>query len=213
MKILLKIILVILFLVVLFTAYKYRSLFLKSSIKTYNKQIDIANTITSARLKTYSKALKTYTLKHGYNTSTCFLVDMSVHCGKNRFFVYNLQADTIQLSGLVAHGSGNKNFLLHPAFSNAANSGYTSLGKYKVSYQYTGKFGKAYKLNGLDTSNSNAFERNVVLHAYSCVPANETYPLPICNSLGCTMVSYPFLETLHPLIKASKKPIIMWVYQ
>jgi hypothetical protein len=138
---------------------------------------------------------------------------MSIHSGKNRFFVYNMQKDSVELAGLVAHGSGNSTFTQTPTFSNEISSGCTSLGKYKVSYQYNGKFGKAYKLLGLDSSNSNAFERNVVLHAYSCVPNNQHYPLPICNSLGCPMVSYTFLEALHPIITASKRPILLYIYR
>ncbi len=213
MKTLLKVTAVILLIFLAFVAYQYRSLFITSTKTTTNKQVIVANAITIAQLQSNSKILKNYAAKHGYNTNLCFLVDMGLPCGKNRFFVYDLQHDTLKYAGLVAHGSGNKSFTMKTNFSNAINSGLTSLGRYKVSYQYAGKFGPAFKLNGLDTSNSNAFERNVVLHAYGCVPDNETYPLPICNSLGCTMLSYHFLEKLGKEITKTKQPILMWVYK
>ncbi|MDI9364609.1 MAG: murein L,D-transpeptidase catalytic domain family protein [Flavobacterium sp.] len=213
MKKILLTIFVIIGLGILFIAYQYRTLFTKTTTKAlHEKLVNTEDTLLVQKIKKQSKTLRIFAQKNHYNKRICFLVDMNIHSGKNRFFVYNMQQDSIELAGLVAHGSGNSKFTQTPSFSNEISSGCTSLGKYKVSYQYKGKFGKAYKLNGLDSSNSNAFERNVVLHAYSCVPNNQPYPLPICNSLGCPMVSYTFLEALHPIIAFSKQPILLYIY-
>jgi len=199
---------------ILFIAYQYRTLFIKTTTQAlHHKSIHAEDTLLLQKLKKQSKEISTFAQNNHYNSNICFLVDMTIHSGKNRFFVYNMQKDSIELAGLVAHGSGNSRFTQIPTFSNKISSGCTSLGKYKIGYQYIGKFGKAYRLHGLDSSNSNAFERNVVLHAYSCVPNNEPYPLPICNSLGCPMVSYTFLETLHPIITTSKHPILLYIYR
>jgi hypothetical protein len=164
------------------------------------------------RTKTYAQELKTYAAKKGFSTSIAFLIDMSLPSGRKRFFVYNLQHDTLVTAGLVAHGSCNERFLKKSKFSNTVNSGCSSEGKYKVGYAYKGRFGQAYKLHGLDSSNQNAFERAVVLHGYSCVPDNDIDPQPLCNSLGCPMVSYAFLEKLKTFIDQSKKPILLWIY-
>jgi len=199
---------------ILFVAYQYRTLFTRTTSKAlHEKQTNTVDTLLLHKLKKQSKKINSYAIAHHNNTEICFLIDMSLHCGKNRFFVYNMQKDSIELAGLVAHGSGSKKFAQTPTFSNEVSSGCTSLGKYKISYQYKGKFGKAYKLIGLDSSNSKAFDRSVVLHAYSCVPNNEPYPLPICNSLGCPMVSYTFLEALHPIIATSKRPILLYIFR
>src|ERR1700759_2399948 len=48
--------------------------------------------------------------RHGFNTHLCFLVDMRLPSGKNRFFVYDLDKDSILLAGLVAHGCGPHDF-------------------------------------------------------------------------------------------------------
>lgn len=40
----------------------------------------------------------------------------------------------------------------------------TSLGRYVIVGQYSGKYGKAYRLAGLDVSNSNAISRSIVFH-------------------------------------------------
>jgi len=147
-----------------------------------------------------------------YNSKTCFLADMSIESGRNRFFVYDMEKDSILLSGLVAHGSCDDGFRTDAAFSNKVNSGCSSLGRYRIGGRYKGRFGVSYKLQGLDSTNSNAFQRSVVLHPYECVPEQETYPIPICNSRGCPMVSPGFMEKLKPIINSSTKPILLWVF-
>lgn len=149
--------------------------------------------------------------KH-FSTKIIFLIDMSLPSGQNRFFVYDLQNDSIIKSSLVAHGSGNSMFSFTPKFSNKKESGCTSLGKYRIGKSYSGRFGLAYKLYGLDSTNSNAFNRNIVLHSYSCVPEGETYPYPICNSHGCPMVSPLFLKNLQTLINKSNEPVLLWIF-
>jgi competence protein ComGC len=140
--------------------------------------------------------LKKYCQANHYATTIAFILDMKQHSGKKRFYVYDFVKDTIVGAGLVAHGSCNKYYLSDAKFNNTVGCGCSAYGKYKVGYAYAGRFGKAYKLYGLDKTNNNAFDRNIVLHAYDCVPDEATYPQPICNSLGCTMVSYHFLYTL-----------------
>jgi hypothetical protein len=141
-----------------------------------------------ARLNGKAEDLRSYLLHSSrhHNDSIAFLIDMHVPSGRNRFFVYDLRNDSISLTGLVAHGSCNTSFSLEPSFSNTSGSGCSSVGKYRVGGPYQGQFGVAYKLHGLDSTNDQAFTRNVVLHSYTCVPEGETFPLPICNTKGCT---------------------------
>ncbi len=157
--------------------------------------------------------INSYAAQNDMSTQICFLVDMSLPSGKNRFFVFDLSRKSILYEGLVAHGSCNETFMARPRFSNSASSGCSSLGKYKVGEFYTGKYGKSFRLHGLDDCNSNAYKRAVVIHGYDCVPDQEIYPRVLCNSLGCVMVSYKFFDKLSRIIKKSEKPIILWVYQ
>lgn len=167
----------------------------------------------SSIMSLLGKKVNNYAIENGYSTQYGFLVDMSIPSGKKRFFVYDLQTNSVVLAGLVAHGSCNKTFLDHARFSNAANCGCSSLGKYKVGEFYRGKYGKSFRLYGLDNSNSNAYKRAIVIHGYDCVPDREIYPMVLCNSLGCLMVSYNFFDKLSRLIEKSDKPIVLWVYQ
>ena len=178
------------------------------------KHIETRYNAALGRLKQQADALKEYLKVNNYNTDYCFLVDMSLPSGKKRFFVYNLKNDMIEQSSLVSHGLGSNDKETDEAtrFSNDPSSLQTSLGRYKVGASYTGNFGLAFKLYGLDKTNDRAYEREIVLHAHSSIPANETYPIPISVSFGCPSVAPSFLETLTNYIKNSKKPVIMWVY-
>lgn len=154
-----------------------------------------------------------YVAKNGYSTKYCFLMDMSLASGRNRFFVYDLEDKSIAYSGLVAHGCCNESFISHPRFSNTSGSGCSSLGKYKVGASYHGEWGKSFRLYGLDKSNSNAFKRAVVIHGHDCVEDKEIYPRVLCNSFGCPMVSHKFFKKLSNIIEDSEKPILLWIYR
>jgi len=154
-----------------------------------------------------------YALENNMSTDYCFLVDMSLPSGRNRFFIYDLRRNSIVYKGLVSHGSCNETFIARPRFSNDSKSGCSSLGKYKVGEFYKGKYGKSFRLYGLDNCNSNAYKRAVVIHGYDCVPDQEIYPRVLCNSLGCVMVSYKFFNKISQIINKTDKPIVLWVYQ
>jgi hypothetical protein len=158
-------------------------------------------------------AAKLFTQQNNYNGGVCFFVDMKIESGSNRFFVYNLKTDSIINSGLVTHGRCNKNWLSGRQYGNVVGCGCTSLGKYKIGAPYFGRFGLAYKLHGLDSSNSNAYKRYVVLHSHECVPAQEVSPYPICQSDGCPTVSPDFLKELQDIIEKSKQPVLLWIFE
>lgn len=159
------------------------------------------------KLAAVSAQLKSFAAKKGYNEELAFLVDMGIPSGRQRFFIYNMQKDSIELAGLVTHGYGSSKEGIE--FSNVPGSYCTSLGKYKVGAAYNGRFGLAYKLYGLDKTNDKAFERFVVLHSHDCVPAEEVAPLGICESQGCPTVAPAFLQKLKVYIEASGKPILL----
>lgn len=160
-----------------------------------------------------SETLQTYAREHGYNSRIAFMIDMTIESGKERFYVLNMDKDSILMKGLVTHGCCNENWLNGRKYGNEVGCGCTSLGRYKIGSSYNGKFGLAYKLHGLDSSNSNAYKRFVVLHAHECVPVSEVHPYPICQSNGCPTVSPSFLSRLKPIIDKSDKPILLYIYE
>lgn len=162
------------------------------------------------RLQNLGNQVKQLAKQKGYNAHHCFLLDMKLPSGRNRFFIFDLWRDSVLYAGLVTHGSGTT-YSQTVQYSNEIGSYCTSPGRYKIGAPYTGRFGLAYKLYGLDASNSNAYARAVVLHSHSCVPAEEVYPDEICESWGCPTVSPHFLTQLQSYLDNSGKPMLLWI--
>jgi hypothetical protein len=169
---------------------------------------------TTALQKMQQKAglAKQFVKNKSYNTNICFLIDMSLSSGQNRFFVYDLAKDSILKNGLVTHGRCNEVWLEGRKYGNVKGCGCSSLGKYRIGNAYIGKFGLAYKLHGLEKTNDKAFERFVVLHSHECVPDAEIAG-DICQSDGCPTVSSDFLNEIRPILNTSKKPVLLWIYE
>jgi hypothetical protein len=192
----------------------YKPKFIKPAAKTLAYDLKDAADRKEALLRLNKKAAeaKDYIAGHGFDKRICFLIDMRIPSGKKRFFVYNLDMDSAEIAGLVTHGSGSDTGTGELTFSNTPDSYCTSIGKYKMGNSYYGRFGLAFKLYGLDKTNSKAFDRFVVLHGHGCVPNEEVAPGSICVSLGCPTVSPEFLTQLKSYINISSKPIMLWIY-
>ena len=165
------------------------------------------------KLDEYGAMTENYVSGKEYNSDVVFLVDMKIASGKNRFFIYDIQNKSVLAASLVTHGRCNNTWLNGRQYSNVLGSGCTSLGKYKIGKPYYGRFGLAYKLHGLESTNSNAFNRYVVLHAHECVPEKELDPYPLCQSDGCPTVSPGFLKKLQKIIDQSGKPVLLWIFE
>lgn len=156
--------------------------------------------------------IKNFLKGKNYNQEIAVFINFKTHSGKYRYFVYDLKNDKILQKAIVSHGSGSvisKSNALK--FSNVEGSYQSSLGKYEIRENYVGKFGKAYRLHGLDSTNSNAMQRAIVLHSYDCIPDKESENLS-CLSLGCPMLSKVAFNETAKYIDQSKKPIILFAF-
>ncbi len=160
---------------------------------------------------------RAYCKKNGFNNQYCFLVDMSIHSGKDRFFVYDFTQNKIIHSGIVCHGYGKDSKDDAPVYSNEVGSNCTSLGKYKIGKRAYSNWGihVHYKMHGLEKTNSNAFKRMIVLHSYEYIPGEEIYPsyLNMGWSMGCPVVSDNLMTQLDKLLKKTKKPVLLWIFK
>jgi hypothetical protein len=170
-------------------------------------------TITAQRINVKAnETIKFLKKNKKYNNEVFFLIDMKVPSNKNRFFVFDTKKNEVTDKGLVAHGSGSETKIEGQLkFGNTDGSLMTSLGKYSIGNSYEGTFGKAYKMYGLDKSNSNAYTRNIVLHKYLKVPIEEQEN-PIVLSWGCPMVNETFYLRLQEILDQSKKPVLLYIY-
>ncbi len=163
-------------------------------------------------LRQKAEQLKRFVAQRPFNKQYACFIDFSVHSGKRRFVFYDLKNDKIISCSLVAHGQGADYRTETVAFSNAPGSKCSSPGKYSIGSKYTGRFGTAYKLHGLDATNNKAFERFVVLHGHDCVPDVEVMQ-GICRSDGCPTLNPAYFATIQQYLDRAKLPVVLWVYK
>jgi hypothetical protein len=154
------------------------------------------------------------------NKEFCFLLDMSLHSGLKRFFVWDFVKDTIAYGFLVGHGCCDNAWSSDdskeaPGFSNVDGSHCSSLGKYRLGQRGYSDWGihVKYLMHGLEASNSNALARFIVFHSWEQVSDREVYPRGTPEGWGCPTVSDSSMRIVDPLLKAARKPVLMWMYK
>lgn len=174
---------------------------------------------TNTRLDLKVKEALEFCQKNGYDTDFCILIDMQIHSGKHRMFIWNFAENKIEHKALCAHGCGKDNLKstgAKPIFSNINGSRLSSLGKYKLGARSGSQWGikTHYKMHGLESTNNNAFKRIIVLHSHTPVPSNEIYPIhmPMGWSHGCPVTDNNTMTLLDQKLKMTKKPVLLWIY-
>lgn len=157
-------------------------------------------------------------IKHRYyDKNYVIFVDFSIPSGKNRFFVYQVKTGKIIARSLCAHGCGLGSTEARPVFSNDDDSRCSSLGKYEVIDSK--KMNKdprkeAVFINGQDSTNDNAFDRGILIHA-GLEYRNPIYPqyYPIGDlSEGCFAINEVVYRKVAALADACRLPILMLAY-
>jgi len=94
------------------------------------------------------------------------VADFSKPSGTPRFHLVDLRSGQVE-SLLVAHGRGSdpEHTGWVQRFSNLPGSAATSQGDYVTGDYYVGEHGRSIRLRGLDATNSNAEERDIVIHS------------------------------------------------
>lgn len=168
-------------------------------------------------LRLKADSARIYCKAKGFSEQHCILVNFSIHSGKQRYFVWDFEKDTVAFTSLCAHGMGRESTQEKPVYSNDEGSYCSSLGRYKIGISSYSQYGIHihYKLHGQDATNSNAYKRIVVLHSHSPIPDRDIYPyhLPLGYSLGCPVISDAAMRKTDSLLKESKKPVLLWIYE
>lgn len=163
---------------------------------------------------------KEFCKANNFNESFYFLIDLSIHSGKNRFYVYDFKKSKVMDKNLVTHGSCDQfevNLTKYQSakFSNKQDSHCSMKGKYKIGKRDYSSWGinVKYWLNGLEDSNKSAVDRVVVLHSWSKVANKEVFPGYSPLSWGCPAVSDAFMRKLDVKLKKTKKPVLLWIIE
>ena len=133
------------------------------------------------------------------------IVDFSAPSKEARFTIYDVAANQVLSTHLVAHGKGSDpaNSGWVETLSNQPGSNASCSGSFLTSDIYYGKHGRSRRLIGLDRENNCAEERAIVIHAASYVgPSIAQAQGRVGRSQGCFAVSsadiLPVLTRLGP---------------
>jgi hypothetical protein len=163
------------------------------------------------------KEAKVYCKKNSLNQSKFILIDLDLHSGFKRFFVYDLKNKTITNSYMVSHGCGDHMWSWtsskeNAPVSNEPDSHCSSIGKYVISSRGVSQWGIKvnYLLIGKDKTNSNAVKRAIVLHSWEIISSKEVYPKGTPEGWGCPAVSNESMKEIDALLKTNKN-MLMWI--
>lgn len=145
-----------------------------------------------SRVRERASRLHEFCSERGYNTRIALFVDLSHHSGRRRFVVWDFESQRAILACPVSHGSGSSKSHQRSAYASLSNedgSHLSSLGRALVAERYEGRYGIAYRLDGLDASNSNLRPRCVVLHGWEHTASYPIWPRATVGSFGCPVLS------------------------
>ncbi len=133
------------------------------------------------------------------NTKVITVIDYSRPSSAKRLYVIEMSTGRVW-STYVAHGRGSdRNHDGMPeVFNNKLNSYATSVGPYLTLGTYQGDHGLSLRLKGLSKFNSNALDRNIVIHGASYVRDTAAKQ---GRSLGCPAVAPKYTSKLISAIK------------
>lgn len=164
--------------------------------------------------KAFRLAFESFEKHHSQikNPNVLMMVDLSKSSGEKRGVLLNLQTGRVEILFHVAHGLKSGGGPYATQFSNESNSFQTSLGAYLTARFSTESrmHGHVLKLKGLDSTNSRAFDRAILVHGAQYV--SESFARQngrVGNSWGCFTVT-PKLN--HELISKIQGGSLIYAY-
>lgn len=164
-----------------------------------------------SRVEARAAALRSYCEQEGYNTHLALFVDLSRHSGRCRFMAWDFEQNRPILSSPVSHGSGSQRSHRRSAYARLSNedgSHLSSVGRALVAERYEGSYGIAYRLDGLESTNSNLRSRCVVLHGWSYTTTLPIFPIPTVGSFGCPVLSKRVMSRVDELLRNQDRVIL-----
>ncbi len=162
------------------------------------KNLDQQHLIQTSALKSAVEFFNEHT-DEIKNKNYLSVIDYSKDSQEKRFFIIDLKNGEVE-SMQVAHGKGSdpKHTGRAKIFSNTAKTKATSLGFFLTGGTYQGDHGLSLRLNGKSKTNSNAYDRAIVIHGAAYV--NEKLKL-IGRSWGCPAVAEDKIKNLVSKLK------------
>ena len=168
-----------------------------------------------SRVAEHAERLLSFCEQRGYNTHIALFVDLSRHSGRRRFVAWDFELKRVIFSCPVSHGSGSRLSHQRSAYARLSNddgSHLSSVGRALVAERYEGRYGVAYRLDGLDASNSNLRPRCVVLHGWEHTTSHPIFPIPTVGCFGCPVLSRKMMDKVDELLQREQR-VVLWSFR
>lgn len=125
------------------------------------------------------------------------IVDFTQRASAQRMYVIDMSTGAVRrFLASAGRASDPDNDGWATKFSNTSGSNMTSLGFYLTGGLYYGGNGRSMYMHGLETSNSNAYRRAIVMHG-----ADYVTPGWAGRSLGCPAIEQKYVNDLLPKLQ------------
>jgi hypothetical protein len=180
-------------------------------------EVKLRSEIKDVDYSKYYKEAFQYCKSNKLNQDKFILIDLGVHSGLKRFFVYDFKQNKVLNSYMVSHGCGDNEWgktssIENAPVSNEFDSHCSSIGKYVISDRGISQWGIKvnYLLHGKEKTNSNAVKRAIVLHSWEAVSNDEVYPNGTPEGWGCPAISNESMKEIDEILKQNKN-VLMWI--
>ena len=168
-----------------------------------------------SRVAERAEELLHFCKERDYNCHIALFVDLSRHSGRRRFVVWDFVKGGPLLLAPVSHGSGSSQSHIRSAYARLSNedgSHLSSVGRALVAERYEGRYGVAYRLDGLDDSNSNLRPRCVVLHGWEHTTSYPIIPFATVGSWGCPVLSRRMMQRVDAILQGESR-VVMQIFR
>ncbi|WP_299825980.1 murein L,D-transpeptidase catalytic domain-containing protein [uncultured Pontibacter sp.] len=173
-----------------------------------------------AKLEAKAHEAEEYCRTRNLNTDFFIIIDMSMHSGLKRFFIWDFNQSKITNSFLVSHGACDNPWSSDVSkdqvkFSNIENSHCSSVGKYILGERGPSQWGIRikYLMHGQEGTNNNATRRDIVFHSWEQVSDEEVYPAGTPEGWGCPAISNSAMRAVDQKLQQAVKRTLMWIVQ
>lgn len=166
------------------------------------------------RFENHAAVLLEFCRERGYNDRVALLWDLARHSGRRRFAVWNFREGRAEHIFVASHGSGSAASRVRSArarVSDKEGSHLSSEGRALVAERYMGRYGVAYRLDGLDGTNASLRRRCIVLHGWRYTTPFPIWPAATAGSWGCPVLSVRDMATLDAILQHERR-VVLWAY-
>lgn len=160
-----------------------------------------------------------YCHAHNLYSGSIIIVDFAIRSSQDRFFVVNTQNGAVEISSRCATGSGSGDGTYPPKFSNEPGSNCSSLGHFAVlgTRRMNTRRLNSFVLNGLDSTNSNARLRAILIHPSKTIDAyadSAGILIPPSSevSSGCFAIESAAMTKLEGIFSSAGRPMLLYAF-